>query len=426
MSIPFLIAAALLALLALAWLLRPLLRRTPAGQSASRQALNTTIYRDQLAELERDRSAGSIAEADFEQARVELQRRLLQDAAVADEEPAAATAVTARPELRTALAVLVLLPLCAGLLYAWLGNPAAMQPASMRPASAQHEISAGQIDEMISKLAARLENNPEDSQGWAMLGRSYKALGRFDEAEKAFVRAGDLVNGDPVLLTEYADLLAARANSLEGRPMKLVQRALQLDPANLMALALAGTAAYNRQDFPEATRYWEQLLKLLPPESEDARGLAATLAEIRGKSGDKLVRSDARSSDLQGAKPGADESAQAAGKSVSGSVTLAPALASKVQPGDTLFVYARPAEGSRMPLAVLRVKASDLPLTFTLDDSMAISPELKISGATLVKIDARVSRSGQAMPQPGDLIGESAPIKPGTRGIKLNIDQVKQ
>ena len=421
MSIPFLIAAALLALLALAWLLRPLLRRTTPAQSASRQALNTTIYRDQLAELERDRAAGSIAAADFEPARAELQRRLLQDAAVADAAPAAP-----RSEKRTALALALLLPLVAGLMYAWLGNPLAMQPKA-----AQHEITAGQIDEMIAKLAARLEKNPQDTQGWAMLGRSYKALGRFDEAEKAFVRAGDLVNNDPALLTEYADLLAVRANnSLEGRPMELVRRALQLDPTNTMALALAGTAAYNRQDFPEATRYWEMLLKLLPPESEDAKGLTATLAEIREKSGGSVGKSDgtsvAKSAGMPAAKSGSEMPQANTGKSVSGSVTLAPALAGKVQPGDTLFVYARPAEGSRMPLAVLRVRASDLPLTFTLDDSLAIRPDLKLSEATLVKIDARVSKSGQAIPQPGDLIGESAPVKPGAKDIKLNIDRVNQ
>ena len=266
MSIPFLIAAALLLLLSLAWLLRPLLRRTTSGPSRSRQALNTTIYRDQLAELERDRSAGSIAAADFEQARAELQRRLLQDAAVAGEVPAAPS--TTHPERRTALLLLLLLPLSAGLLDAWLGNPDAMLPAAMRPATAQHEISAGQIDEMIGKLAERLEKNPQDTQGWAMLGRSYKALGRFDEAEKAFIRAGDMVENDPVLLTEYADLLAP-AQTARGKPMELVQRA----PGSIgeyHGLGVGGTAAYNRQDFRKR-RYWEQLLKLLPPESEDAR-----------------------------------------------------------------------------------------------------------------------------------------------------------
>jgi len=409
MSLTFLGAAALMALAALAWLLSPLLRRASAVSSASRQAINSAIYLDQLAELERDRSDGSLADADFEQARVELQRRLLDDAAVADAPPE-----IAGPTKRTSVALALLLPLGAALLYVWLGNPAAMQPAAAR-----HQVTAGQMDEMVAKLAARLEKSPDDSKGWAMLGRTYKALRRFDEAEKAFLRAGDIVNSDPALLAEFADLLAVRANgNLEGRPLELVKRALSLDPQNIMALALAGTAAYERQDFPEATVYWNQLLKLLPPESEDARSLSATLAEIQSKSGG---RSLTQSEPKVEARPAGQN---ATAKSISGRVTLAPALASKAQPGDTLYVYARPVDGSRMPLAVLRGHASDLPLNFTLDDSLAISPELKLSGASEVKLEARVSKSGQAIRQSGDLIGESAPVKIGAKGINLTIDRV--
>lgn len=403
MSIPFLAAAALMALIALAWLLRPLLRRSGGASGASRQGINSAIYRDQLTELERDRADGSLAEHDFEQARVELQRRLLEDAAVADAPPA-----LPQPAKRTALAVALLVPLSAALLYAWLGSPAAMQPAEAR-----HQVTAGQMDEMLAKLATRLQKNPNDPQGWAMLARTYKALGRFEEAEKAFVRAGDLVNQDAALLTEYADLLAVRANgNLEGRPLQLVQQALRIEPENLMALALAGTAAYNRKDFPEATRYWSLLLTLVPPESDDAKSLSATLAEIGGKSGGQPITK------AQGEKPGPS------GKAISGSVTLAPALAAKVQPGDSLFIYARPVTGPRMPLALLRARAGDLPLNFTLDDSLAISPDMKLSGASEVKLEARVTKSGQAVRQPGDLIGESGAVKVGANGIKLSIDQV--
>lgn len=403
MSIPFLGAAALLALIALAWLLHPLLRRARSGSNASRQAINAAIYRDQLGELERDRADGSLAESDFEQARIELQRRLLDDAAVADAPP-----VVAHPAKRTTVAVALILPVAAALLYAWLGNPAAM-----RPGEARHQVTAGQMDEMVAKLASRLEKNPDDPQGWAMLGRSYKAMGRFDAAEQALVRAGDLVNRDPVLLTEYADLLAVRANgNLEGKPLELVQQALKLDPENFMALALAGTAAYNRKDFPEARRYWEQLLGLLPPDSEDAKSLTATLAEIGGKP------SEQKPAKSENTKPAAS------GGSVSGSVTLAPALAAKVQPGDALFIYARPVSGPRMPLALLRKQAGDLPLNFTLDDTLAISPDIKLSGASEIRLEARVTKSGQAVRQPGDLIGESGPVKIGSKGVKLVIDQV--
>lgn len=407
MSIPFLVAAAVLALVALAWLLRPLLRRVSAVSSASRQALNSAIYRDQLAELERDRADGSLAESDFEQARVELQRRLLEDAAVAD-----APSVAPRSAKHTALTVALVLPLAAALMYTWLGNPAAM-----RSVEAQHQVTAGQMDEMVAKLDARLQKNPNDPQGWAMLGRTYKALGRFDEAEKAFMRAGDLMNSDAVLLAEYADLLAVRANgNLEGRPLQLVKQALKIDPDNFMALALAGTAAYNRKDFPEASRYWNQLLTLLPPESEDAKSLSATLAEIGGKPATQAAGQPAAKTAT--GKPGPSNMA------ISGNVTLAPALAAKVQPGDSLFIYARPVTGPRMPLALLRKQAGDLPLNFTLDDSMAISPDMKLSGASEVKLEARVTKSGQAIRQPGDLIGESGPVKIGAKGIKLIIDQV--
>lgn len=406
MSISFLAAAAVMALIVLAWLLRPLLRRAQAADGASRQILNTAIYRDQLAELERDRAEGSLAESDFEQACVELQRRLLEDASVADTQPLATHSAK-----RTALTVALLLPLSAALMYAWLGNPAAMEPGTP-----QHQLSAGQMDELVAKLDARLAKSPDDPQGWAMLGRTYKALGRFDQAEKAFLRAGDLMNQDAVLLAEYADLLAVRANgNLVGRPLQLVKQALQLDPENFMALALAGTAAYNRQDFPEATRYWGQLLKLLPPDSEDAKSLGATLADIGAKGGGPT-----------GEKPVAKAAGKPspANKTVSGSVALAPALAAKVQPGDTLFIYARPVDGPRMPLALLRGHAGDLPLNFTLDDSLAISPDMKLSGASEVKLEARVTKSGQAIRQAGDLIGESGPVKVGAKGVKLSIDRV--
>ena len=410
MNMTFLLVSAALFLVALALLLRPLLRRsTLPAHGASRQALNAAIYRDQLAELESDRSTGSLAESDFAQASAELQRRLLQDAApqLDDTLP-----TSARPAWRTALCIGLALPLAAALLYSWLGKPAALQQEQ----AAAHPVTSEQIEQMVAALAARLEKNPGDLQGWAMLGRSYKAMRRFDDAERAFGHLGDVLNNDPVLLAEYADLLAVRANgSLEGKPLELVQKALKLDPNNTMSLALAGTAAYDRHDYPEAVRYWEHLQQLLPAESEDAKALTATLAEIRGKGGASVTPAAAPTG-----KPAA---AVAPGKTVSGRVTLAPALAAKVQAGDTVFVFARAIDGPRIPLAVLRVRGQDLPLAFSLDDSLAINPELKISGASQVKIEARVSKSGNATPQSGDLIGESGAVKPGATGVNILIEK---
>jgi len=395
MNITFLSAAALLVLLVLGLLLRPLLRRAAPSTAASRLALNTAIYRDQIAELERDRAAGSLSETDYDQSRAELQRRLLADAGDIDAPPP-----PSGPAWRAALVLGLALPIAAAALYAWLGTPAALVPQS----TVGHEVTQAQIEQMVATLAARLEKHPEDVKGWVMLARSYKALGRVDDAARAFARIGDAMNKDPELLAEYADLLATRADgNLDGKPMELVNKALALDPNNTMALALAGTAAYRRQDFPGAVSYWEKLQKLLPPESEDAKSIAEAIVEARNKAG---------------AKP---ESRAVSGKEVSGRVTLAPALAAKVQPGDTLFIFARAVGGSRMPLAVLRARAGDLPLAFTLDDSLAINPQLKLSGASEVKIEARISKSGNATPQKGDLIGESAIVKTGAKGVNIVI-----
>jgi cytochrome c-type biogenesis protein CcmH len=277
----FLASATILTLGVLAWLMWPLLRPGNSGKDspASRRALNAAIYRDQLAELERDRVAGILSEADYQQARNELQHRLLADAGDASAGVSAATTHTALPPARrSALLVALLLPLAAAGLYLWLGNP-----ATLGTSGARHEISAEQIDAMVAKLAERMKQNPDDLQGWIMLARSTKALRRLDEAAEAYrnvMRLGGEKNPD--LLADYADLLAVRAGgNLEGEPLKLVQQALSLDPDHVTALALAGSAAYTRSDHAAALDYWGRLLKLLPAESDEARSLSTALDEIR-------------------------------------------------------------------------------------------------------------------------------------------------
>lgn len=277
----FLIGAALLAAIALGLLLWPLLRRNAAATAAtsSRQQLNAAIYRGQMAELDSDRADGDLDEADWQQARQELQRRLLDDGAdaptsspVAAGEPAATG--TAKG-LATALATVI--PAVAAALYFILGNPAALNPKSH-----ERNFSAPEIEQMVAGLAARLEKEPDNLKGWVMLGRSYKAMGRFDEAEKAYGRAMKLVETDADLLADYADLLAARAGGkLEGKPNQLIAQALKLDPDNMQALWLAGTAAFDRKDFGKAVEHWERLKKRLPPDSEDAQSIARSIEEAR-------------------------------------------------------------------------------------------------------------------------------------------------
>ncbi|MEO8058638.1 MAG: c-type cytochrome biogenesis protein CcmI [Burkholderiales bacterium] len=409
----FFLAAALLVAATLLMLLRPW-RCRPLDLVASTREINAGIYRDQLAELDRDLAAGTLAEADHAQARAELQRRLLDDTGTAE-----APVATASGARTTTLLIALALPLLAGALYTVLGQPAALDPVA-RQGTQQSEV-----EKMVATLAARLEAKPDDPKGWAVLGRSYRVMGRMPEAKKAFERIGPELERDAVLLAEYADVLAANNNGqLEGKPMEVVARALKLDPENPMALALSATAAFNRKDVPGAIAFWERLLKNLPPDSEDAKWVQNQLAEIRTA---MAGNTGAQANGTQVIQAPATASAVTAtgDTSIRGQVSLAPALAAQALPTDTVFIFARAVQGPRMPLAVQRGKVSDLPLAFKLDDSLAVSPDFKISGFTEVRIEARISRSGSATPSPGDLIGVGPVVKPGARDLKLQIDQTR-
>jgi cytochrome c-type biogenesis protein CcmH len=270
----FLIAAAILVAVTLLFLVLPLVRQRGTGTAASRAAINAGIYRDQLAELARDFASGGLSQADYEESRTELSRRLLEDAGAQE-----SAAAQAQPARKSAWLIGIALPLAAGLIYFALGSIPALSPESQQ----KPKITAQEIEDMVAKLAARMEQNPEaDPKGWVMLARSYKAMGRYEEATRAFAKAGKLVDEDPHLLSEYAEALAlATGGSLRGRPSELLARALRLDPNFPDALVLAGTAAYEREDYAAAVAHWERLLKLLPAESEDARALSETLKKTR-------------------------------------------------------------------------------------------------------------------------------------------------
>jgi len=275
----FLIAAAILVAATLLFLIVPLVRRRAAGAQASRTAINAGIYRDQFAELEGDFASGGLSQADYEESRAELSRRLLEDAGAEG-----ASAAQARPARRSAWLIGLSLPIAAALIYFVLGNLPALSPESAKPA----KVTAQQIEEMVAKLAARMEQNPDNPEGWVMLARSYKAMGRYEEATRAFDRAGKPVDEDPHLLSEYAEALAlATGGSLRGRPSELLARALKLDPDFPDALVLAGTAAYEREDYAAAVVHWERLLKRLPPDSEDARVLSESIGKARAAAGKK-------------------------------------------------------------------------------------------------------------------------------------------
>ena len=300
----FFAIAALLTLLVVGWLMRALMRPA-AGNPVSSQNLNIAIYRDQLEALERDLARGAISAADYETTRDELQLRMLDDTDAGD--PAAKAAIPA-PQAghRSALTLAVLIPVAAAGMYAWLGQPGALDPGAAQIAANQ------QVEQMVEGLAARLKANPDDRKGWAMLARSYKVMGRLNEAEQAFQKAGDAINNDPELLVAYADLLAVRADhNIAGRPLELIQQALALDPKHPMGLMMAGVAAYRADDFKAAIGHWENLLAVLPPDSDDARQIASNIAEARERAAAPGAPKSARPNDATASKQSPAASAAA-------------------------------------------------------------------------------------------------------------------
>ena len=245
-----------------------------------------------------------------------------------------------------------------------------------------------------------------------MLGRSYSALGRFKEAAEAFGRAVKLMPAEAQLLADYADALGmAQGRSLKGEPSRIIARALAADPDHFKSLALAGTAAFEIGDYAAAIRHWERLAQKIPADSEFAQSIAASLAEARQLAG--------------GAAPVAKAQAPKAAVEpvIHGTVRLSPQLAAKVSPDDTVFVFARAINGPRIPLAVRRFRAAQLPVTFVLDKSAAMSPEMTLAQHTEVTVGARISKSGSPGSQSGDLEGFRQPVKVGgSASIEIVID----
>jgi cytochrome c-type biogenesis protein CcmH len=429
--ITFILIAAVMVAVALAWVLVPLLRRRP-GARVDREASNVALLADALQELDRDVAAGTLPAERYDQARAELEARVLEESG---SERDAVAAAPSHAGVWSAAIVGAVVPIAAVVLYLLLGDPAAFSPQAreaVAKADGGHDLTPGQVEEMVARLTVKLEQEPANVEGWVVLARTYYYLKRFPEAASAFAKAVALAPDAPDLLADYADTLgAAQGGTLEGKPLELVNRALKLDPTHWKALALAGTAAFNRKDYRQAVDYWERLKPTVPPESDIARSIDASIAEARelGKLPARPAGAGATGAPAAAAAaapaPAATASAPAMpGTAISGTVRLAPALAAKAAPNDVVYVFARAAEGPKMPLAILRLTVKDLPASFSLDDSMAMTPAMKISAFPDVVAGARISKSGSAAPSAGDLEGLSKPLKPGTTGVAVVIDTV--
>ncbi|MGE5714584.1 MAG: c-type cytochrome biogenesis protein CcmI [Betaproteobacteria bacterium] len=428
----FIAIAAVMVVIALAWLLWPLLR-TSQRATVERHVANATIYRDQFADLDADLKRGSISEAQYTEAKAELERRLL-DEARAESAPVSSSRGGRAPAVVIALSV----PVLAGLLYWKLGAPDAFSPIAT-PVESAHQLTAGQVEEMVQQLSARLQREPDNVEGWVILARTYYTMRKFPEAAAAYEKLVKLVPNEPDLLADYADALAmSQGRDLSGKPMELVQAALKADPNHWKALAMAGTAAFDRKDYKGAVAYWERLRDSQEPDSPIVKSISASIDEARRLGG--MPPAVASATAPQKAAPTSpvavapkgeaakSEAAKGAAATtvttVGGTVNLSDAMKAKVAPTDTVFIFARAAEGSRMPLALTQVKVSELPAKFTLDDSMAMSKDMKLSSVPMIVVGARVSKSGRPMPSTGDLEGLSKPVAVGAKDVSVTIDRV--
>lgn len=413
MTLFWFICAALL-IVAILFVAIPLWRGISKDNSVARDAANLEILRDQITEMDNDLKNGLLTPELHEQGKRELQARLLDE--VGDTKGIEASAKP-HPLKITAIVLAVLLPLASVGLYLKIGNPNALLP--------QVEHGSGGIvrdEASLNALEQKSAQNPNDPEVLFILARSYVELGRYADGARKYDSLTKLVPNESMLWADYADALAMTHSTLLGAPTKLLDRALEIDPNNEKALALSGTAAMERGDYAAALTHWGKLMKRIPAGSEDAKMIEEGLQQAR----QMLAQS-------KGGKvaPVLDQinepvtEAQVAGKErITGTVILSDTLKNKADPNDTVFVLARAAEGPKMPLAILRKQVKDLPVNFTLDDSMSMSPAMKMSNFDQVVVVARISKSGNAMPQPGDLLGMSKPLALGSSGIKINIDQL--
>lgn len=402
--IAFVCIAAAMVVLAIGWILWPLLRG--AARRVEHAAANLAVFRDQFADLDADLQKGMISPDQYAESKSELERRLLDEAGGADASPAVAAPRSPR---WPAVVVALMTPIGAAALYWQVGTPEAFSP-QVSQATPDEPVSPEALEAMVAKVMQRLEKEPDNAEGWAMLARVHYVSGKFPEAVAAYEKLAALQPDNADVLADYADALAMnQGKNFEGMPMQLVRQALRINPAQWKALAMAGSEAFGREDYPAAVDYWQRLLAVAPPDSPAAQKIQGSIDEAR--------LAGSLSGTVRGIPP------KTAGGSVTGTVALSPSLAEKVRPDDSVFVFARPADGSRMPVAVVRSKASELPLTFSLDDSRSMAPTSKISSLAEVVVSARISRSGNAMASTGDLEAAAEKVKVGRQGITLTIDR---
>lgn len=412
----FWICMLLFVCVALAFVLPPLLRRNQAPVSVDRNQANIAIYQDQLQELETDLQSGALQPDQYQSARLEIEKRVSEDVLQTD---ALSSAKSAQSGRWVGFALAGVIPLLSVFLYMVLGSPGVMTaPQNTTEQQQQHDAAA-----MVTSLENKLKQHPENAEGWQLLGRSYAVMGRFEDATRAMAKAAELKPEDAGVLADYAEVLAmSRGGNLKGKPAELISKALELNNKDEKVLTLAATAAFQQKQFSQSAVYWRQLLKVIKPDAELRNEIILALNDAEKAAGEPITANDASTGESMG---GQQNAAPATETALAGTVSVSAQLRGKIDPEDTVFIYAQSPQGPKMPLAVLKIQAKQLPYHFTLDDSMAMTPNNKLSDYPQVKVSAHVSKSGQAMPQPGDLKGTIGPVKLGRKDLSVQIDAVQ-
>ncbi len=408
MSSDVMFAAGAVAMLAVALLLLlPPLMGRGRDNSMARKESNLAVFEQRLAELKGDLERGALNESDYEQAEADLKRELLSDLEGEERQ----LSMDRKAGKFAAIGVLVFVPLVSFGIYHQIGSPDALdiEAASTKVADQQEQIA---FEQVVAQLEQKLEQNPNNAEGWLMLVKSYRYLGKSDHEvinvyRTALERISD--DPDPQLLLEYGELLAQQQGNWEGEPLAQLQRALEIDPNYADGLWFFGHVHFEMGKYQTALEYWQRLAKLVPSDAEAIEIINQAAAKAQQKLGlavSPLIEPAKQASPVLAVK-----------------VSLSPSLADRVSQSDAVFVYAKALGRRGPPLAAQRITVADLPITIKLDDSMAVMPGNNLSNADQIEVGAKISKSGVATGGKGDLVGTVETTTGTTEPISITIDR---
>ena len=408
----FTILAAVLLVGALLFVVPPMLgfgRRRREHTARQRQADSAlVVLREQLAELEAERAAGRMDEAEYQRARSEIEARALEEGRAAED------GSDLSPARAPAVALVVTIPVLAVFFYLWVGEPDALDPVNIAGQPPQ-EISMEQMAGLVAQLAQRIEADPSDPTAWMMLVRSYSILGDLDGAAATWRRIGDKAPDHAGILADWADILVAGSDGdFSGEPDRIIARALELEPDNFKALALAGSAAFQRNQYPLAVEHWEKILAQIPVSEDGYAQVLSSVNEARTRAGLSPIGDNGATAEVSAPTAGP-------GLGLSGTLTLAEQFHDQVLPDEAIFLFVRPAAGG-IPVAALRFRVAELPISF---DFAGVPLMTQSDLPDQVVVAARLSRVGDATARPGDLEGMSGVVAIDAADVSVVIDSIR-